>query len=670
MTQTNKRLLSNQRLLKIIGGGLLCLLIVAVGLAIAAGRADAHGVQVISDPSPNARLPAPPELITITFNEPIESSVSTIQLWDLSPKEIPLGPMQFFDDPMVMAAPVPQDLPPGTYVVVWRNLSTIDGHTWSGSFPITIGSVEEAPDSAASDLGDFLGQPPSDNPSTLESAARWVVLLGSAIMLGGAAYVLFVVLPAARMLAPDKNVALRGLSLTVLLVTGAIGVFLVLEGSLLQLVLQADRLGGIGRVDELLLDTRFGRYLIARQGLLAIALLALGLIWRARGGRWAVPALGLLLVASLGVLFTQSLVSHAAASDGEFWTISIDVLHLLAASLWIGGLIHIGLAMPRWLDELAGVPRTLFAAESFRRFSALAAASVSVLLISGVLSAFVQFTSWDELWSTSYGWSLVGKMGAMLPLLAMAALNAFILQPRVVAAGLQLAGGSVSDDDASSPDLEAAGQLQRLLVKTVRAEAVLAMVVLVAVAVLIQLQAPRSAAEAEELAAIAQAAAEQPIVPDYYRDSIEADSLIVALQIEPGKVGENSFAVGMGAEFGSIGQVEDIHLEFEHVDLAESGLELLLSGSAFYSGTGANLSRAGDWDVTVHIVRLGLDDWEETFRVPIADSNENLELAEGKSESIWQWPFDGGRSTGAIAVLAVAAAGVAGWGGLRLLRRS
>ena len=662
---------TNKRLLWIIGGGLMCLLIVAASLAVVAGRADAHGVQVISDPSPNARLPAPPELITVTFNEPIEPSVSTIQLWDQSPKEIPLGPMQFFDDPTVMAAPVPQDLPPGTYVVVWRNLSTIDGHTWSGSFVITIGSVEEAPDPTAFDLGDFLGQPPSDNPSTLESAARWVVLLGSAIMLGGAAYVLFVVQPAARVLAPASNVALRGLSRTVLLVTGAIAVFLVLEGSLLQLVLQADRLGGIGRVDELLVDTRFGRYLIARQGLLAIALLALGLIWRARGGRWAIPALGLLLVASLGVLFTQSLVSHAAASDGEFWTTSIDVLHLLAASLWIGGLIHIGLAMPRWLDELEGVPRTLFAAESFRRFSALAAVSVSMLLISGVLSAFVQFTSWDELWSTSYGWSLVGKMGAMLPLLAMAAVNAFILQPRVVAAGLHLAGGSVSDDDMPSPDLEAAGRLQRLLVKTVRVEAVLGMVVLVAVAVLIQLQAPRSAAEAEELAAIAQAAAEQPIVPDYYRDSREVDSLIAFLEIRPGKVGENSFALSLGVEFGSIGEILDAHLEFEHVDLPESELDLVLSGSAFYSAEGANLSRPGDWNVTVHIVRRGVEnDWEETFRVPIADPSAGVEPAEGKPESIWQWPFDGGRSTGAIAVLAVAAAGIAGWGGLRLLRRS
>ena len=47
-------------------------------------------------------------------------------------------------------------------------------------------------------------------------------------------------------------------------------------------------------------------------------------------------------------------VSHAAGADGAFWKISTDVLHLVAASIWVGGLIHIGLAMPRWLDELTG----------------------------------------------------------------------------------------------------------------------------------------------------------------------------------------------------------------------------------------------------------------------------------------------------------------------------
>ncbi|MCH7718749.1 MAG: copper resistance protein CopC, partial [Chloroflexi bacterium] len=303
----------------LVAAGALCLLI-AVAAAFGVSRAQAHGVQVASDPPPDAQLEDSPALITVTFNEPIEPSVSSIQLWDQTAQPVALGALAF-PEASIMTVQVPGELSPGIYTVIWRNLSTVDGHTWSGSYPITIlGPGGELPDAAPAGVVAPPTQTSSGNPSTLESAARWVVLLGSAVMLGGTAYVLFVVAPAARVLAPEAGAALRGLSRTVLLMTVTIAGFLVLEGSLLQIVVLAERLGGLGRADELLLDTRLGHYLIARQGLLAVAALAVGLVWWARGRRGETPALLLLLTASFGVLLTQSLVSHAAASDGPFWT--------------------------------------------------------------------------------------------------------------------------------------------------------------------------------------------------------------------------------------------------------------------------------------------------------------------------------------------------------------
>ncbi len=656
----------NMTTFRVLGGGLLSLLVVAAALAFAASRAQAHGVQVVSDPAPNTQLAETPAQISVTFSEPIEPAVSTIQLWDQSAEQLPLGELEF-PSSTKMVVHVPSELPSGIYTTIWRNLSTVDGHTWSGSFTFTIlGPGGEVPGGAAPTL-QGLAQPPSNNPSTLESAARWVVLLGSAVMLGGAAYVLFVVFPSARVLSSETNAALRDLSRTVLLVTATIGAFLILEGSLLQLVVQADRLGGLGRVDDLLVDTRLGHYMLARQGLLLISLVVMGVVWRARGERSEIVALGALLVASFGVILTQSLVSHAAASDGPFWTTSIDLLHLVAGSLWVGGLIHIGLAMPRWLDELQGVPRTLFAAESFRRFSILAAVSVVVLLASGVLSALVQFTSWDELWSTNYGWSLVGKMAAMLPLLAVAALNGFILQPRVVAAGLQVAGGA--SDDTGVAREEEVGRLQRLLANTVRAEAVLGIAVLVAVAVLIQLQSPRTSADAaEQAAALSEESAQADAEHLDFEEANEVDGLIVLLHIEPAQLGQNEFEVGLGSEFGNIGEVLDLRLEFNHPDTGEGGsrLPLPLFGSARYLGEGSNLSLPGEWTVTANIRRRGEDDVRATFTVPI--SEPSADAGAGESDSLWQWPFDGGRSAGAIATLAVVGVGAAGWGLCRLRR--
>ncbi len=654
---------------------LLASLVAAVAagaFSFARGRAEAHAVQVASDPAPNSQLAQSPKTITISFSEEIEPSVSTIQLWDQTAHQVALGQPEFFkDDPKKMAAEVPETLPSGIYTVIWRDLSKTDGHTWAGSFPFTVlGPNGEVPQGAA--VRPPGGEPPSNRPSTLDSVARWVVLLGTSVIMGGTAYVLFVARPASRRLSPESGETIRRISDTVLLITCAIAAFLTLEGSLLQLVVQAHRLGGLGRADNLLWDTRSGHYLLARQGLVAVALVALALAWRARDRRQKTAALGLLLASSFGMLLTQSLVSHSAASIGPFWTTSIDVLHLAAAAIWIGMLIHIGLAMPRWLDELKGAPRTLFAADSFQRFSLIAAISVTVLLTSGVLSALAQFTAWKDLWTYSYGWSLIAKMVALLPLLAVAGLNAFLLESRVEAAALHIAGGAVDD---GGPAAEPVVRLQRLLANSVRLEAALGVVVLVAAAVLIQLEPPRAAVQAASQAAAASSQPPSTQSKGFIQKNAQVNGLIFALKVTPGTLGQNSFELGLGAEFGGIGDVLDTRLDFENTtsNAGKSTLPLTLSGSAKFTADGANLSLPGDWAITATVRRRGADDVRATFPVSIAAGAAGgppvTATGSTASDSIWRWPFDGARSVAAIALLAAVGAGGAAWGAWRLTAR-
>ena len=620
---------------KFLASAAFVVALVVGALTLPLGRAEAHGVQVSSNPAPNSQVAQSPKTITVNFSEAIEPSVSTIQLWDQSAKQVPLPSAEFpTSDHKTMTVSGPSNLPPGIYTVIWRNLSTVDGHTWAGSFPFTVlGPGGAVPKGA---VPKSLFKPPSNGPSSLDSAARWIVLLGSAVMLGGTAYVLFIVHPSTRRVSPETGALLRKLSRTVLITTTAIAVFFVLQGSLLQLISQADKLGGLGKADDLLRDTRSGHFLIARQGLLAIALLAVFLVSRARSGASQVFALGLLLLASVGVLLTLSLVSHsAAASDGSFWTSAVDIFHLLAAALWIGMLVHIGLAMPRWLDELKGVPRTLFAAESFRRFSLIATVSVVVIMASGVLSALVQFTAWSDLWTSSYGWSLVAKMALMLPLLAMAGLNAFYLGRRVEVAGMQLAGSALDDPGPASQPTE---RLQRILVNTVRIEAVLAIMVLVAVAVLTQLEPPRAAAQAQNLTASASSAAPVKTQSDYIQKNAEVSGLIMVLRVTPGKIGENQFDIGLGSEFGGIGEVQDVRLDFVNkaANTGQSRLALPLAGSAKFSAKAANLSLPGDWTITAIIRRLGIDDVRADFTIPIAKGPECKRFTGHHHESVRQ----------------------------------
>jgi len=366
------------------------------------------------------------------------------------------------------------------------------------------------------------------------------------------------------------------------------------------------------------------------------------------------------------------MVSHAGGGGaGSFWTTSADLLHLLAASLWIGALVHIGLAMPRWLDDLKGAPRTLFAAESFRRFSLLAVVSVSILITSGIFSALAQFTAWEQLWETTYGLALVSKLALMMPLLAIGALNAFYLGRRVEIAGMRIAGGAVN----SSDDLSAIERLQRLLAQTVRVEAVLAIAVLVTVGVLTQLEPARAEAEVDAAREQGGHAIVGELPQDekgYFLKANQAGGLVIALRVDPAQVGVNTFEIALGSEFGSVGEVLLARLEFANAaaNISDSELELPLAGSAKHVADGANISQPGEWDITATIRRRDEDDVSTTFTIPVRAAG--AETATAGNSDRWTWPFDGAQSTAAIAVVAlglVVTAGAATWQ-LREFRRT
>jgi hypothetical protein len=193
----------------------------------------------------------------------------------------------------------------------------------------------------------------------------------------------------------------------------------------------------------------------------------------------------------------------------------------------------------------------------------------------------------------------------------------------------------------------------------VRIEAVLAISVLVAVAVLTQLEPPRAAAQAQNLNALASSSSPSQIDRGYIQKNAEVSGLIMVLRVSPGKIGENQFELGLGSEFGGIGEVQDVRLDFENKGAAtgQSRLALPLSGSAKFSAKAANLSLPGDWTITAIIRRRGLDDVRQAFDVPVAKAQGGgtSSTAATTSDSIWDWPFSGARSFGAIAALIVGA---------------
>jgi copper transport protein len=153
----------------------------------------------------------------------------------------------------------------------------------------------------------------------------------------------------------------------------------------------------------------------------------------------------LFLGATLLVAFAFS--GHAAAvpvSELGF-SLSVDLLHLVGNTAWVGGLLYIGIVLAPVLRRLGTSSRAHVLARGMPAFSVLAATSAIMLAATGPLNASVHMTSWQQFLTTPYGWTLAVKIECFLLMVAISAYHAFYLRPRLVRA---LALSTVIADNA------------------------------------------------------------------------------------------------------------------------------------------------------------------------------------------------------------------------------
>jgi putative copper resistance protein D len=184
---------------------------------------------------------------------------------------------------------------------------------------------------------------------------------------------------------------------------------------------------------SLLSGTQYGRVWIVRLSLLT---LLAGILWlggQERDGRdwWALR----LEVAGLviSILVAQAWMGHAAAGEGIdlAYQVMADGIHLLATGAWLGGLPLLVLLL-RWAPRDDSPAAECVAVEATRRFSALALASMSLIILSGLVNAWELVGTIPALVGTTYGRLLVLKVSLLLPLLGLAALNLLRHKPRLL----------------------------------------------------------------------------------------------------------------------------------------------------------------------------------------------------------------------------------------------
>jgi copper transport protein len=350
-------------------------LIVLAALALPA-VAQGHTSLVRTDPRDGAVLRSAPRAARFFFDDDVRL-VSGVKAIRNGGGSVLAGKSRIVGG-RTLVVPLREGLPDGDYTVLWRVISD-DGHKLAGVVSFGIGAGRPPPSPALSvDTG----------PAAQDVISRWLFFAGLLTAAGAALFRLAV---------------------------GPVPPRLLLGAFLLVFV------GVSGAIHDVSVSTRFGAVMafaavVAGAGALLAAIAPL------------YPRLDLLpSLAGVLLLPVPTLAGHALDRGRPWFAVVADVLHVTAASLWLGGLVALALAL-RSPDDRRG---------TVQRFSTIALVSVLVLTATGVTRAITELDSISQLWSTGYGRVLIVKSALLAVLVGLGWVNRYRLLPRWSLHGLR-----------------------------------------------------------------------------------------------------------------------------------------------------------------------------------------------------------------------------------------
>ena len=519
----------------------------------------------------------------LVFTEAPEPGLSTVSLLDSSGRQVPgIGkPTTVPGHAQELRVALPR-LANGVYTVNWRTVSKVDGHTTAGSFAFGIG-VQPGPAAAAAQGVPGGSSSGGGNPTPAAVAGLWLLFCGLALLTAGAA----------------TGVLVYGWRLPPGARAGLAAGWLLAASGIITMILAERATAGVPFGE--LFRAAAGRSLLSQ----AAAVIVCGVAVLFAALRPAGPRLALLGMAAAAALFTHAQAGHAETASGvRLLNVANQWVHMLAAAVWVGGLVWLLLGLRR----LDGGQR----ASAVRRFSQLAFVSVALLAVTGVLRAVPEVGSVGALVSTSFGVALLIKTGLFVTLMGLAWRNRYRLVPRVAEPAAAVGGwpAPVLAGVPESPPLGRAdpslrrgrdgpprpngtvpgpiGSLQR----AVRSELALAALVLLAAAALSGLP-PASFVQAVEH----KAPTPQSVTVtgnDY------ATTVRVSLTVSPGTVGSNLFSMRiLRYDSGQPMPARGVRLEFSLPSnpAVASSLNLSRGEPGTWTGRGTNLSIDGQWDI-------------------------------------------------------------------------
>lgn len=403
--------------------------VLVFGAAVAAlalpAAASAHAVLVKTTPTASVVVNSPPPVVLLKYSEAVEPRFAAVSVTDAAGNQQIAGPpRRSADDPTTLVVPLKR-VAQGWYLVYWRVISA-DGHPVRGAFTFAVGpNPGPAPEFVIPSISETAATPRL-------IAARSVAFVAVMAAIGLFILRIATARPVVRRVT-ETNLRAVTIAFGIAAAIGLVAIPVYVDMATAQFALRSSF--DLGDLVPLLRDSAFGRGFLDLELVFTLFVLAASLaIWidQPRRERRSIAELlsvtGAFLAAA-ATLLIPGISGHAGYTSPRGLTMPFDWLHLTAGSIWVGGLIGL---LVLWRSFPVG-RRVAGLVVCVPRFSNTAFASVVVLVASGVGAAVIQLPTLSSLWETSYGQTLLVKIGLLSVAILLAAVNLLRTRPRLAA---------------------------------------------------------------------------------------------------------------------------------------------------------------------------------------------------------------------------------------------
>ncbi|MFD4525098.1 copper resistance CopC/CopD family protein [Streptomyces sp. NPDC058470] len=620
----------------------LLLLFLAVTGALLAGAApaSAHAALTGSNPTQGSVADKAPTQVSLTFSEQVALSDGALQVLDPKGERVDTGKATN-PSGTTYAVKLHAGLPDGTFTVTYQVVSA-DSHPVSGAFTFSIGAPSQTT-VAVSDKevgGGIVG--------ALYEAGRYISYAGFILLVGGAAFILA---------CWQRGAGVRPVQR--LVVSG----WLALTGATLALLLLRGSYVGSGKVSDIfdlallgqVLQTKAGAALVSRLLLLAAGALFIAVLFGAyvkRDEDSAADAdreadaedaaaanrdltFGLAVggaVVAAGLAATWAMAEHASAGIQTGIAMPVDVLHLLAVALWLGGLSTLLVALFRAPADAQ------IEAAAVRRFSRVAFGSVIALVATGIYQSWRQVGSWSAFTDTTYGQLLLVKIGLVTVLVGIAWISrrwtgqlSELPAPEAVAAAVvgqraktrtkvpagsgdtrraaQLARQEAAVATTRDKRLRDADPLRSGLRRSVLVETGVAVVLLAVTTVLTSTEPGRTEEEAKAATSATSQQAGPLSLKIPFDTGAEDGKGTVEVTLDPARVGGNEMHVFVVRPNGKAFDVPEVKIAFtlESKNIGPLPVTPDRVATGHWTASGVQIPMAGDWKIAVTVRTSDID---------------------------------------------------------------